>query len=228
MSDVRPPTLWLMPTELERQRFLSRWRVNIPERVPPPIHLCGFGPIASGIVTAQWLEHKRPNEVILLGIGGSFDPVVAPVGTAVEIGSVVTDTVGAQCRGEATGAIGKWELPSELGFPQVPKGLMVPRGELQFAVNQELELDFAAGARLLTVGIASGSRETALNRQRQFPGVAVEDMEGFSVALACKLVGVRCSIWRGLTNEVGDREFANWQIDRAMDSLAQLVVRKGV
>lgn len=228
MSDVRAPTLWLMPTELERCRFLARWSVQIPEREPPPIRLCGFGPIAAGIVTAQWLEHEQPNEVILLGIGGSFDPVVAPVGTAVEIGHVVTDTVGAQRRGEAALVVGRWELPGELGFPQVPQGLTMPRGELQFAVTQELELEFAAGVRLLTVGVASGSRATALSRQQQFPGVAVEDMEGFSVALACKLVGVRCSIFRGLTNEVGDREFANWQIDQAMDSLAQLVVRKSV
>ncbi|MDP1564150.1 MAG: futalosine hydrolase [Pirellulaceae bacterium] len=226
MLDVSSTTLWLMPTDFERQRFLSRWRRYFPERSLPSIKLCGFGPIAAGVVTAQWLAHERPSEVVLLGIGGTFDPIVAPVGTAVEIGQITTDTVGAQRRGQATLAAGAWELPGELGFPQVPMGLELPEGSLSAAVSQDLDLGVAAGVRLLTVGVASGSRATALARRERFPGVLVEDMEGFAVALACRLVGVRCLIFRGLTNEVGDREFANWRIDEALDSLAQLVVRK--
>lgn len=215
-----------MPTDFERQRFLSRWRRHLPERSPPSIKLCGFGPIAAGVVTAQWLAHERPSEVVLLGIGGTFDPILAPLGTAVEIGQITTDTVGAQRRGRVTLAAGTWELPGELGFPQVPVGLELPGGLISAAVSHELDLGVAAGVGLLTVGVASGSRDTAVARRERFPGVAVEDMEGFAVALACQLVGIRCLIFRGLTNEVGDREFGNWRIDEALDSLVQLVVRK--
>ncbi|MBL8892717.1 MAG: hypothetical protein JNL67_22255 [Planctomycetaceae bacterium] len=227
MLDRRTSVLWLMPTDFERRRFLSIWNDEIPEHSPPDIYLCGFGPVASGIVTAQWLAERRPVEVVLCGIGGTFDPVLAPVGTAVEIGHVATDTVGAQSRGAPFPELGKWELPSEMGFPQIPSGLSLPAGPFESKVDQELVLR-QGSLGLLTVGIASGSRATALERRKRFPGVLVEDMEGFSVALACRLAGVRCSIYRGLTNEVGDRNVANWQVDQSLRSLVQLVFRAAV
>jgi futalosine hydrolase len=215
-----------MPTDFERQRFLARWQHQFPEQLPPDIKICGFGPIASGITTAQWLASRKLGQVVLLGIGGTFDPIMAPVGTAVEIDRVATDTVGAQRRGTGTMVVGEWELPRELGFPQVPAGLDLPEGAVDSAVHHDLILGSNNGVGLLTVGIASGSTETARRRQTLFAGVLVEDMEGFSVALACRLAGVPCWIWRGITNKVGDREFGNWRIDAAMDSLVQLVARK--
>ncbi len=225
MPDVSTATLWLVPTDFERQRIWSRWQLQFPARRPPDLKICGFGPIAAGVVTAQWLAYSGARNVILLGIGGTFDPIIAAVGTAVEIGHVATDTVGAQRRGLATLAAGAWELPSELGFPQIPAALELPGSCVDRPVMQEMDLGNSTGIRLLTVGVASGSRETARARREQFPGVVVEDMEGFSVALACRLAGVGCSIWRGLSNEVGDRDFENWQIDAALDSLVQLVAR---
>lgn len=215
-----------MPTDFERQRFLSVWSSEVSDRSPPDIYLCGFGPIAAGIVTAQWLAERRPAEVVLCGIGGTFDPIVAPVGTAVEIGHVATDTVGAQRRGVSNVGFGNWELPSEMGFPQIPLGLSLPTGLCESKVDQALVLR-DGGVGMLTVGIASGSRTTADERRRRFPSVLVEDMEGFAVALACRLAGVRCSVFRGLTNEVGDRNVANWCVDQALSSLARLVAGLG-
>lgn len=225
MLDRRTNVLWLMPTDFERQRFLSIWNSEVHDRAPPDIYLCGFGPIAAGIVTAQWLAALRPAEVVLCGIGGTFDPVLAPVGTAVEIGHVATDTVGAQRRGVASAAFANWDLPSEMGFPQIPLGLNLPTGPFESKVDQAVVLH-DTGVGMLTVGIASASSATARERRQRFPGVLVEDMEGFSVALACRLAGVRCSISRGLSNEVGDRNVANWRVDEALRSLARLMAER--
>ena len=52
----------------------------------------------------------------------------------------------------------------------------------------------------------------------QYPGAVAEDMEGFAVALACRLTGVPLAIARGISNEVGDREFERWQIPAALDA----------
>jgi futalosine hydrolase len=52
-----------------------------------------------------------------------------------------------------------------------------------------------------------------------------EDMEGFGVALACRLLGVPLAIVRGISNEAGDREHARWQVPAALAAAADLAVR---
>jgi futalosine hydrolase len=220
--DLAGATWWLMPTELERSRFLAAWEQGVGAGPPPLIQLCGFGPIAAGVVTAFGLARQRPRRVVLLGIAGSYDVSRAALGTVVEVGRVWTDAVGAERAAAATdGVWGRWDLPSEMGFPQ----LTLPGdGEGPWRVEQSLELpDAASGVSLLTVGIASGSGATAAERRARFGGVVVEDMEGFSVALACRLAGVPCAIWRGITNRVGDRDVRGWHFDEALGSLARKV-----
>ncbi|NBP89418.1 MAG: futalosine hydrolase, partial [Planctomycetia bacterium] len=48
-----------------------------------------------------------------------------------------------------------------------------------------------------------------------------EDMEGFAVALACRLAGVPCQIIRGISNRAGDRDKAHWQIEPALRAVAK-------
>jgi futalosine hydrolase len=43
-------------------------------------------------------------------------------------------------------------------------------------------------------------------------------MEGFAVAAACQLCDVPMTIVRGISNEAGDRDKENWQIQDAMNS----------
>lgn len=249
-STVSDTRLWLVPTELERERLQVAWRASGDDR-PPTWRLCGFGPVAAGILTTRLLaEHQScgvaVREVVLVGIGGSYDLTRADLGAVVEIGSIATDTVGAERSSAATGSwssdgcdtvlhsvslperigLGQWLLPSELGFPQVgPLGsgeetaIETRRDDPIF---ESLVLPGLTGAKLLTVGIASGSEATAAGRRAKFPGVLVEDMEGFAVALACRQFGVGCRIWRGISNAVGDRRMGGWRID---DALGGIVAR---
>jgi futalosine hydrolase len=48
-------------------------------------------------------------------------------------------------------------------------------------------------------------------------------MEGFAVALACRLAGVPCTIVRGISNTVGDREKSRWQTAAAVTAAAAIV-----
>ena len=52
-----------------------------------------------------------------------------------------------------------------------------------------------------------------------------EDMEGFAVATACRLANVPLSIIRGISNVAGDRDHRRWEIDLAIDRLAQRLAR---
>lgn len=255
---VAADRLWLVPTELERQRLQRIWRSRW-SAPPPAWRLCGFGPIAAGIVTSRLLaaseQAGRPvSEVVLVGIGGSYDLAEAGRGAAVEIGSIATDMVGAELpvaeqadmapvqpgAVAGVGGLGPWQLPSELGFPQMPQtwlggdagtgvgggvgrevdvddpGSGAASGEPIF---ESLVLPGSTGAKLLTVGIASGTEATAAGRRARFPGVLVEDMEGFAVALACRQFGVSCRIWRGISNAAGDRRVGGWWIDEALQAV---------
>jgi futalosine hydrolase len=49
-----------------------------------------------------------------------------------------------------------------------------------------------------------------------------EDMEGFAVALACRLVGVPLDIVRGISNDAGDRDKVRWQVPQALRAAADL------
>ena len=73
-------------------------------------------------------------------------------------------------------------------------------------------------AALLTVCSATATEAVACERRDLFPGAVAEDMEGFAVALACRLAGVPLAIVRGISNAVGDRRFERWQMPEAMDA----------
>ena len=58
-----------------------------------------------------------------------------------------------------------------------------------------------------------------------FPDAVAEDMEAFGVAMACQMHGVPLEVVRGISNEVGDRDHSQWQIDKALRAAAELVIR---
>jgi futalosine hydrolase len=50
-------------------------------------------------------------------------------------------------------------------------------------------------------------------------------MEGFGVALACRLAGVPLTIIRGISNTAGDRDHARWRVPEALAAAAGLTLR---
>ena len=53
-------------------------------------------------------------------------------------------------------------------------------------------------------------------------------MEGFAVAVACRLAGVPLKIIRGISNHAGDRQHSRWKITEALLSAAALYESYGV
>jgi futalosine hydrolase len=52
-----------------------------------------------------------------------------------------------------------------------------------------------------------------------------EDMESFSVALACLACKVPLTIVRGISNQAGDRNKSRWVVAPALKAAADLAVR---
>ena len=75
---------------------------------------------------------------------------------------------------------------------------------------------------LLTVCAASGSTDDVAHRLNKFPQAVAEDMEAFSVALACRMARIPLTVIRGISNMAGDRDKTNWNVAEALEAAAEL------
>ena len=202
-----------MPTEIERQHLASQPRFNS----YGPRELCGFGPVAAAARTSSQIAIHKPDRVLLIGIAGTFNTSVLPVGGAALLPRVIMHGIG-------VGTDETFVPAGEMGFQHW-------RGEgEESAIGDELVLNTprsSVSGSLLTCSAASASAQDMRNRLDRYPSVVAEDMEGYAVALACRLENVPLVIVRGISNVVGDRLSKNWQIPQALIaawSLAEEVI----
>ncbi len=207
-------TLILIPTEFEAafvrphlQPVLSIGRVEI--------RLCGFGPIASGIRTAQLLSELRPKSCVLLGIAGTFRSRLT-IGSAHDFHIV-------SCYGVGVGSGSQYRSASELGWRQWPE----PSDDSM--IGDVLRLETVSSTlptrQLLTVCSASSSEQDTEHRLQDFPNAVAEDMESFSVALACRATRIPLTVIRGISNHVGDRDKSRWAVASALDAATSIAAQ---
>ncbi|WP_405728043.1 futalosine hydrolase [Streptomyces sp. NBC_01537] len=171
----------------------------------------GVGPAAAAAGTATALA-RAPHDlpyglVISAGIGGGFQPL-APVGSVVVADAIIAADLGAQT---ADGFV----PVDELGFG---RSAHLPPGKLSRAVA---EATGAAYAPVLTVSTVTGTAERAAELAARHPRAAAEAMEGFGVAEAAAAHGIPVLEIRAISNPVGPRDRAAWQIGRALAALTQ-------
>ena len=202
-----------MPTEIERQHLATQPRFN----AYGPCELCGFGPIAAAARTTSQIAIHKPDRVLLIGIAGTFNPSVLRVGGAALLPRVIMHGIG-------VGTDETFVPAGEMGFQHWPgQGEESPIGD-ELVLSTPLS---SVSGSLLTCSAASASTKDMRHRLHRYPGVVAEDMEGYAVALACRLEHVPLVIVRGISNVVGDRLSTNWQIPQALSaawSLAEEVI----
>jgi futalosine hydrolase len=79
---------------------------------------------------------------------------------------------------------------------------------------------------LLTVCAASANAVDVADRLRRFPLAVAEDMEAFSVAVACRMAQIPLAVIRGISNMAGDRDKANWNVAAALEAAANLTISR--
>ncbi len=216
MADSDLPTLLLFPTDLERvgvgDAGGNRSGAALTE-------ICGFGPVAAGARAAQLLSRIRPGRVILVGIAGTYDERRLPIGAAAAFDEVVLDGVGA-------GQGASFRDAAALGFAHWPGSDDTCRDP----VRERLLLDPLPGSDsasahrlLVTTCAASAAPSEAAARRDTYQDALAEDMEAFSVALACALHRVPVSVVRGISNVAGDRQRSNWKVEKALREAARLL-----
>lgn len=194
-------TLFLVPTEFELE-FLSLALIQRIKNSNCEIRTCGFGPIVSAIRTTQLIAEHSPKKVFLTGIAGSLDLRI-PVGTSVEFDMAI-------CFGIGAGTGDDFVSASEMGWSQWPDA---PQISDSIRLGDD---NVAACVPLLTCCSASANEHDVQLRLTKYPSAVAEDMEGFSVAAACRFAGIPLRVVRGISNRAGDRNKSNWRVRDAM------------
>ncbi len=202
--------LVLVPTEFELAKMQPHW--------PSPLNLpgvttevCGFGPIATAARTAQLIARNRPQNVLLIGIAGSYTDQL-PVGSATQFKRV-------DCYGIGVGQGENFESANRMGWAQYSSADQLIGDQLGLSSTD-------ASHHLLTCTAASENQDEARLRLSVIPDASAEDMEGFGMAMACELANItQRFIIRGISNRAGDRNKQNWQIDQALRAACQLAGR---
>lgn len=197
--------LILIPTAMERAILAPLIHISQAQ-----VELCGFGVAAAGARAGQLIEMHQADHVVLLGIAGSLQPDLE-VGQAYSFSRVCCDGIG-------VGQGDHFQPAGEMGWPHWQ---MV--GDEAIGDEIEIGIEGQPERGLLTVCAASADNDQANNRRERFPQAAAEDMEGFSVAVACRIAKVPLQIIRGISNVAGNREHATWKIDEAAGSVAEMV-----
>ncbi len=201
-------TLFLVPTQFELECLSISFCEKI-QLADNCIELCGFGVVVSAIRTTQLIARHSPERVLLLGIAGALTPGVS-VGEAVEFDETV-------CYGIGAGSGDGFVSAQEMGWNQWP----VPP---QISDSIRLGTDDRKGSfTLLTCCAASASERDVRLKLKKHPSAVAEDMEGFSVAAACRFAGIPLRVVRGISNRAGDRDKNNWRVGDAMASVEKSI-----
>ncbi len=205
------PDLFLIPTEMERQVML---RVPASKRIPETwsIELCGFGLVSAAARASQRIAELGATRVLLLGIAGSLDDSL-PLGSAMTFERVVCDGIG-------VGSGAGHRSAGQLGWHQWTGN------ETGETIGDSIELSkhHASRGALVSACAASADPAEAVQRRKRFPDALAEEMEGFAVAMVCRLHRVPLTIVRGLSNRAGDRRIDHWCVDAAIASATEIAL----
>jgi futalosine hydrolase len=177
---------------------------------------CGFGLAASGVgALASMFAHGAAlgggtlRRAVLVGISGTFDSERVPVGTAL----VGTDVM---CEGIGAGTGVGYVSAATMGWLQGHARSWLPAAGDRVPLVVPSSLAGLVSGPILSVAAASGDGAHRDDRAARHPDALVEEMEGYAVALAARLCRVELTIVRGVSDLVGDRNPANWEVAKAM------------
>jgi futalosine hydrolase len=197
-------------------------------REPTPPGSAGQGPLrlsywttgvgllhATHALTAR-IRAERPGLVLQVGIGGAFDTVRHPVGSAACLARDGVADLGVR---EADG----WRDVFEMGLTD-PDTHPYRGGWLVNPHDRLLTRSGLAAATGVTVNRVSTDRDWIGDLERRLRP-DIESMEGAALHYVCLMESVPFLQIRGVSNRVGERDKSAWQIAAALDSAAAALHR---
>lgn len=184
---------------------------------PVRLAVTGLARANTAFHLGRLLLAEPPAAVLQVGVGGTFDPDRAPLGT---VALATTDAYGDVGVRTDDG----WLTTEDLGFALTPEAAA---GRFACDVGATEAVAGRLGAPrgpFVTVETVTGTdRAAAELRARHDP--LVESMEGAAAAHACTLAGVAFVELRGVSNVVGARERGAWRLDDAIEAVTRAALR---
>jgi futalosine hydrolase len=166
----------------------------------------GVGQAQAASGTARALALRGYGQVLSVGIGGGFAGRIGTGGLALGTRSVAADL-------GADSPDGFIPLP-DLGF-----GTDSVAADPSFLASLREVLPEAILGTIVTVNTVTGTADRAAVLASRFPDAVAEAMEGYGVAVAAARAGVPFAELRTISNPVGPRDRAAWNITAALSAL---------
>lgn len=183
---------------------------------------CGIGKVNAAHSVTLLLEVKKPDILILFGIGGAYVEAGAEVGDVV---IAVSENYGEE--GVMTPA--GWKPMEFTGFPLLKNDLEYfntfamdkKLSQLAIKASKDIGLKVHSG-NFITVSQCSGTLKTGEIIRERFNGLC-ENMEGAAVAHICAKYAVPMIEIRGISNMIEDRDLKKWNIPLAVSNCSKAV-----
>lgn len=214
--------LFLIPSNIEWQKLLGSEKLSGSAAPALPLQtaqfagsiwaICGVGPAAASLATSLLIRALEPDSVCLLGIGGAYGESGLKLGDVVQASSDIFADLGYEDDQN-------FHTFDSMGMPIFSwAGADIGCSfQAQPFCEHLISLPFA------TVSNVTNSQTRAEKLYRSF-NVAIENMEGAAVALACQIHGVTFQQIRGVSNMVGPRNPKAWRVDEALAAVKAAVL----
>lgn len=203
-------TLLVAATWYEIKNLLKHFALAPGEQLETPdfdICITGVGMTATAFALGQMLSPGKYNQVLNLGIAGSFNPGYPP-GTVLQVCSDTFAELGAEDQGRF--------LPiDELGFGEST--------HRPLPLGQSI-LPALPAATAITVNKVHG-HQPSIEAIRTRLSPDLESMEGAAVIYCCNQLNIPCIQVRAVSNFVEPRNRENWKIDLAIENLNSWAIR---
>lgn len=177
--------------------------------------ITGIGPVFTTYNLTRALGNHTYDFILNIGIGGGFKGVTEP-GMVVCVNEEVFADIGVEDEGTVK-TLFESGLMDGNDFPFRDARLL--NSGTVFALEALNELRKVKG---ITVNMTSGKSETADFLYNKYKA-EVETMEGAAVFYTCLMEKVQFSEIRAISNLVGERDKSNWEIDKAVNNLTDVV-----
>ena len=174
-------------------------------------HTTGVGVLASTYQLSMLVKKLQPDIIIQAGIAGSFD-VNLPIGNIVVVEKEYNGDVGVE-ENNAFKDVFDMKLVEANEFPFEKKALVNP-------FLQKLNLSALKKINGVTVNEITTSHDRITQLKQKY-NCSIESMEGAALHYVCLQTNTPFIQVRAISNYVGERDKTKWNINLALERLAQ-------
>ncbi|HID97590.1 MAG TPA: futalosine hydrolase [Thermodesulfobacteriaceae bacterium] len=205
----RKPAVIVSPTGLEMKPLMPAIT-----RQDFPCLVCGLGAASTALHLTRFMEQAGPHMVILAGTAGCYRRSGAEPG---DVCIATSETFGdlGRC------GPGGYE-PIHMDGQDISLEFELESVWRKIIPEAFLERHGMLSGPMVSLSCITGSEDQAEVLYERHRAVA-ENMEGAAAAQVCAFYGVPLLEFRAISNYAGDLCKRNWELDRALDSLAEIL-----